>query len=425
MLSDLAFGLAGRGRNVTVITSRQRYDAAKDTLPARETVNGVSVYRIWTSKFGRANLVGRAIDYLTFYMSATWRLWRTTSAGDIVIAKTDPPMLSVIAVPVCWLRGARLVNWLQDIFPEVAIALGLGQGRLAGRAFGLMRALRDWSLRQSSRNVVLGARMAERIRDCRVQNGRIAIIPNWADGAFIHSVAHADNPLRRSWGLDASFVVGYSGNLGRAHDYMTMLDAAACIERSRIIPNSQRMEDAETKQPLPVSSDPKPRSLSPSHAVPEITWLFIGGGALYAQLQMEVDQRQLSSVRFEPYQPRKRLAESLSAADLHLVSLRPELEGLIVPSKVYGIAAAGRPAIFIGDRDGEIARLLHQFDCGITIDAGDGEGLARAIVSLASDPVRARQMGARARQAFDTQFDKALSIDKWDTLLSEIGAEKP
>src|SRR5262245_59016805 len=138
MLSDLAFALAKPGAAVTVITSRQRYDAPMDALPPRETVDGVSIYRVWTSRFGRANLLGRVIDYATFYLSAAWRLWRLARPGDVVIAKTDPPMLSVIAVPLCRRRGVRLINWLQDIFPETAQALGVG-GRVARTPFRLVR----------------------------------------------------------------------------------------------------------------------------------------------------------------------------------------------------------------------------------------------------------------------------------------------
>src|SRR5688572_28796716 len=92
MLSDLAFALADRGHEVAVITGRQRYDAPTDTLPPRETASGVAIHRVWTTRFGRANLIGRTIDYATFYLTAGWRLWRLARPGDVVVAKTDPPM---------------------------------------------------------------------------------------------------------------------------------------------------------------------------------------------------------------------------------------------------------------------------------------------------------------------------------------------
>ncbi len=398
LLSDLAFALAAQELKVSVITSRLRYTETADTLPAQETVKGVNVHRIWTSRFGRANLIGRAIDYATFYLAAAWCLWRIARSGDVVIAKTDPPMLSVIAVPVCWLRDARLVNWMQDIFPEVAVSLDVARGRLWRCLVAIMQALRDWSVRRSDVNVVLGQRMAEHVRGLRVRNDRICIIPNWADGAQIRSIDHADNPLRKSWGLDGSFVVGYSGNLGRAHDYNTMLDAAEWIERS----HADLIESQQSASPQ------------------MIIWLFIGGGALYAQLRQEVERRSLTSVRFESYQPREQLAESLSVADVHLVSMRPEMEGLIVPSKFYGVAAVGRPTLFIGDPNGEIPTILSSSKCGLTVQPGDGEALARHIVELSHDRERCQLMGRHARTLLERHFDKEIAIAKWGKLLREL-----
>jgi glycosyltransferase involved in cell wall biosynthesis len=403
MLSDLAFALAERGGAVCVITSRQRYDAPADTLPLRETVDGVAVHRVWTSRFGRANLLGRAIDYATFYLSAAWRLWRLTRSGDVVIAKTDPPMLSMIAVPVCWLRGARLVNWLQDIFPEAAQALGVG-GLAARAPYGLMRWLRNRSLKAAHMNVVLGERMAQRVSGLGVASDRVRIIPNWADGNAIAPIDHAANALRAEWGLGDAFVVAYSGNLGRAHEIETLLEAmtivATAVERAILARNM-----------------PKCRP---------VLWLFIGSGALFDPLQAEVERLGLTSVRFKSYQPSALLAQSLPAADVHLVSLRPELEGLIVPSKFYGICAAGRPTIFVGDRNGEIARLIACHECGRTVAVGDGSGLAQTVLDLAADPALCGRMGECARQAFDAEFDKSIAIARWERLLLEVsGAAMP
>ena len=187
MLSDVAFGLAQRGYTVCVITSRQSYDAPGDTLRTREMINGVTVYRIWTSRFGRLKLFGRTIDYATFYLSAAWRLWRLARSGDVVIAKTDPPMLTIIAAPVCRLRGARLVGWLQDIFPETAEALRIG-GRTARLAYAIMRKLRNKSLEAAVMCVVLGEHMAETV--LRLGISRVRIIQNWADGTAISPIDH-------------------------------------------------------------------------------------------------------------------------------------------------------------------------------------------------------------------------------------------
>jgi glycosyltransferase involved in cell wall biosynthesis len=293
-------------------------------------------------------------------------------------------MLSVVTGPVCWIRGAHLVNWLQDIFPEVAEELGF-RGGAARVAFTMLRRLRNRSLSQAASNVVVGERMAARLAALGIEKERIRIIANWADDD-IAPVTPAANPLRASWALQDRFVIGYSGNLGRAHETDTLLQSICELERNRA----------------------------------PIAWLFIGGGVLYRQLQEEIERRHLKSVHFRPYQPRERLSESLSAADVHLVSLKPELEGLIVPSKFYGIAAAGRPAIFIGDRDGEIARLLARHDCGRTVAMGDGTGLTRTILELAGDPANWLRMGERARRAFEAEFSKAIAVTKWRSLLEEL-----
>jgi glycosyltransferase involved in cell wall biosynthesis len=239
-------------------------------------------------------------------------------------------------------------------------------------------------------NVVLSEPMAARLCALGVPRERTRVIGNFADDALVSPRPASGNALRQAWGLGDRFVVGYSGNLGRAHEYETMLDAMMRLEAQGV-----------------------------DH---KITWLFIGGGALYRRLRREVEQRGLTSVRFEAYQPRDRLAESLSVADVHIVSLRPELEGLIVPSKFYGIAGVGRPTIFIGDPQGEIASILARLDCGRTVAAGDGAALARTVLEMAADRRGCEAMGERARCAFEQEFDMRTAIARWDKLLLRIGA---
>ncbi|MBL8564823.1 MAG: glycosyltransferase family 4 protein [Hyphomicrobiaceae bacterium] len=404
MLSGIAFALALRGHGVSVITSRLRYDNPKTRLPARETLNSVEVHRVATSGFGRHWLVGRAVDYVTFYLSAAWALFRLVRRGDVVIVKTDPPMLSVVLWPIVAWRGARLVNWLQDIFPEVALALGIGRRRLGRLAFSMLKSARNLSLRCAAMNVVLGDRMADHVAGLGVLRKRIRIVPNWANGALIHQVSRESNSLKRSWGLDGDFVVGYSGNLGRAHDYATFLDAILRIERSPWA-NSETI-GADTSLNRSVQR--------------RIRWLFIGGGAQFEELKRAAEREGVTSVLVKPYQPEELLAQSLSAPDVHLVTLRPELEGLIVPSKIYGIAAAGRAAIFIGDANGEIARLLARSKFGTTVPQGDGAALATTIQALAQNPAIAAEQGRRARATFESHFDLSQAVAAWERVVQDV-----
>lgn len=381
LLTDLAFHLADRGWKLQVITSRLRYEDADTLSTSREFVHGIQVHRVWTSRFGRATLLGRAVDYLTFYSSAAWRLWWIARKGDLVIAKTDPPLVSVPAAMITKLRGAHLVNWLQDVFPEVAQNLGV---RITQGFIGdLTRRLRDWSLRTAVTNVVLGKRMAAVVSancDC---GDSVQVIANWADGEKVYPVANHQNDLRSKWGLQSQFVVGYSGNMGRAHDFETFLSAA------------EQLRDRT-----------------------DISFLWIGNGAHRDMLESEATRRDLKSFQFQPYQKREQLAESLSVADVHLASLVPELEGLIVPSKFYGIAAAGRPTLFVGDIDGEIASLIRDNRCGFSVARGDSEALADHILELAANQELCRAMGERARVLFDLRFDKQVSLAKWERTLT-------
>ncbi len=393
MLTDLAFGLAAYGKEVIVVTSRQRYEDADARLPATERVSNVRVYRAWSTSFGRANVVGRAVDYISFYAGAGWLILRHLRRDDTVVVKTDPPLMSVVVAPIAWLRGARLVNWLQDIFPEVARSI-YARTRGLSPLYRVLEWLRNRTLRSAKANVVLGHRMRERVLSLGVPPASIVTIPNWADGNLVHPVPREANNLLREWGLQGCFTVSYSGNLGRAHEYETFLEAAKILEQSEV-PGT------------PTST-------------PTVRWLFIGGGAMFESFRRQVESRGLKSILFKPYQPRAQLSESLSVADVHLVSLLPELEGLIVPSKIYGIAATGRPTIFIGAADGEIATLLARGNCGMRVAPGDGQALADAVRSLAADRKSCDMLGRNARLIFDAGLDVTYAIGAWMRLLAEI-----
>jgi len=382
MLTDLAFDLAqDPSLEIHVVTSRQRYDDAGAGLPAEETVNGVRIHRVWTSRFGRQRLAGRAFDYLSFYATALFRLLALAGPGDTIIAKTDPPLISTVAALAARLKSAALVNWVQDLFPEVAAALGVRLAR--GPVYAALRRLRNRSLKTAKLNIAIGERMKARLLAEGVPPERIRIIHNWADAGQIHPVAAADNPLRQAWGLDGKFVVGYSGNLGRGHDFATLLEAAEGLRGQE-----------------------------------GIAFLVIGGGAKLEELKQAVADRQLGNFVFQPYQPRETLSASLSAADVHLVSLKPGLEGLIVPSKFYGIAAAGRPVLFIGDPQGEIASLIETIGCGYAVEEGRADSLQEKIAWMSTRLDLCASMGTAARNALETQYSRQKAITQWRDGLS-------
>jgi len=369
---------------VTVISSRMGYEDPSARYPARDTHGGVRIVRVATSRFGRANLIGRAVDYASFYLTSFFAVIAEARRGDVVIIKTDPPLLSVPLGLAAKLKGARTVNWLQDIFPETAAALGL---KVAASSLGrLTAALRNRSLVRADRTVVIGPRMKAKALAFGAPAGRLREIQNFCDDEAIQPVAPADNPLRAAWGFTPSdFVVGYSGNLGRAHDLTTLLAAADVLNPD-----------------------------------PNFKFLFVGGGHLRSLLETEARARGLTNIVTRPYQPREQLALSLSVPDVHWVSLLPELEGLILPSKLYGIAAAGRPLLMIGDPEGDIGAWVRRHAFGAAFKIGDTDALVRTLNNLRETPDMAAAMGQQARLFLDTTARREVIIRQWSDLLAEF-----
>jgi glycosyltransferase involved in cell wall biosynthesis len=215
-----------------------------------------------------------------------------------------------------------------------------------------------------------------------IPEAKLRVIENWADGQAIRPKPASASSLRVRLDLLDHFVVCYSGNLGRAHEFDTLLGAAEAL----------RDESA-------------------------FVFLIIGGGAKMEALKQGVAARALGNFRFLPYQPRETLEDSLAAADVHVVSLLPELEGLIVPSKLYGILAAGRPVIFIGASDGEIGRVVDGALCGLRVAVGDSAALANSLRKLAAEPDARALMGLRARVALSAEFSLEHATLRWVGLI--------
>jgi len=380
MLSDLAFRLAERGLSVAVVTSRQLYEDPTAALPPREVLRGVSVHRVATATRGRSRLAGRALDYASFHVSAGIELLRILSPGDVVVAKTDPPLISVAAARAAAWRGATLVNWLQDLFPEVATVLApkAMPGWLQKRLLGI----RDHSLRVAATNVVLSEGMRARLTARGIE--RSEVIPNWANTVEVTPRTTEQSQTRLRVGLGSCFVIGYSGNLGRAHEFDTLLGAARLLQGD-----------------------------------PDIAFLITGGGAKAEGLQAE----NLTNMVFQDYQPSERLGDSLAAADVHFVSLLPGLEGLIVPSKIYGILAAARPAVFVGDPEGDVARLIRESRCGIAVQVGQSARLASELRMLRDDRQRLEDMGRRARQLALSRYTSEHAVSRWLTMLRAVAPQ--
>lgn len=385
MLDDLSLDLAARGRSVRIIASAQRYDDARAVLPPQGQRGAVEIVRVGGTRFGRSGLLGRAVDYLSFARAARAALRAHIAPGDIVVAKTDPPMLGSVVHGAARARGARCVHWLQDVFPEIAVALRAFPG--AGALASALRGPRDRAWRAADAVVCVSEGMRAIVLSRGVAPERARVIGNWADTDAIVPIAPQDNVLRAQWGLADRFVVGYSGNFGRVHEFDGMLDAAA------------RLRDRD-----------------------DIRFVLIGAGAQKAAIEQALHSRGLGNVQCRPFQARADLAMSLGVADVHLVSQRDDVEGLVLPSKLYGALAAGRPVLFLGPGGGEVARLIERHDCGRRCAAHDGAAIAQAIADLADDRVLWSARCAQARATALATGSRTHGAAAWDALLTRLEA---
>lgn len=391
LLTELAEGLVRRGHRVTVVTSGPRFRSTfrgPGKAHVDGDINGVRVIRIPSTHLGKANLLRRAADYATFYVEAMRTLLALPERPDVFLPLTTPPFVAIAAQLAALPTRVPVVALVQDLYPDVAVRLGvLAHHGLGHKAFGALSGL---SLRGATHLVALSDLMAEHLRAYGVRPGLIDVIPNWALAEVEGTASPAGEPKRRlgaearlEYGLGDRFVVMYSGNLGAGHQFETLLAAA--------------------------------RRLRERH---DIVFAFVGEGVRKAEVQRFVEAEALPNVKVFPLAPLERLAESLGAADLHAITMRDGLEGLVVPSKLYGILAAERPAMFIGPTRDSVAQTIRAADAGMCFDNGDVSGVVAAITDLAAHPEKARAMGLRGRAHLDAQLTRERALDAYERVLT-------
>jgi colanic acid biosynthesis glycosyl transferase WcaI len=381
MATELAVDLVAMGHQVRVVAAQGSY-LGGPKLPAQEQYQGVEIFRVPTTSLGKGRTSYRVFDYVTFLGASTVRA-SFTRDSEVVIAMCTPPMLVTAAAAAARLRRAKLVYWVQDVYPDLAAAFGILSEK--GLGFRVLRRALRTALQHCDLVITLGHAMAKRIIGAGALSERVHVAPNWADGKLLSPVKAGENRLRTELVGSARVAVMYSGNMGRAHDIETLLDAARILED---------------------------RS--------DIVFVFVGSGE--KRRLVESASRQLPNVRLAPYQDRQHLAASLSAGDIHLVSLAPEALGLIEPSKVYGVMAVQRPVVFVGPGESEVAISIANGGSGFVVPNARPQVLADRIVYLADNPADRETMGARARRAFENHHERKIATRRFADVLGSLVA---
>jgi glycosyltransferase involved in cell wall biosynthesis len=383
-MTELATRLTELGWDITVYAAKPAWGSEADDSEsaAKEIVyEGVRILRVPTIASQRGSLVDKTLAAVSFALSVSWAVWRDRRRYDGMIITTNPPFMGALGWLFTRVYRRPYLLIVYDVFPEFAISLGvLKPDSLLTRGW---RWLTGAILANAAVVVVIGRDMADLIRRKMParRHDRVVLIPNWSDERHVRPVPPEENSFRAEHGLEGRFVVQYSGRLGEKHNLEPLIDAARMLSDTNVL------------------------------------FQFVGEGAKKAKLQDMVARYALTNVQFLPYQPMDRLAETLSAGDISVVCLEAGHTGISVPSKAYGVMAAGTPILGMLDPEGEIAQTIKETGCGVLVDANPDD-VAATIRDLIDDPSRTEAMGRAARQAFLEKYTLTHAAEAYNRALS-------
>lgn len=374
-LGDVAEELVSRGWRVAVFTAGRGYDDPRIRYAAREIRNGVRVRRLPFSSFGKGGIAIRLVAQSLFMLQAVIR-GCCGRRPDVILVSTSPPFAGYGGVLLGWLRRVPVVWWVMDINPDQMVRSGrLSPRSVFARAFDWMNRV---TLRQARDVIVLDRFMRDTVLRKAAVPDKVRVVPPWAHDNVLEDVPRDRNPFRRAQGIEDAFAVMYSGNAG----YSTPLDTLLAAAR-------QLQEDSRIK------------------------FVFIGGGVVKRDIDTWVATERPPNVLTLPYQPLTELRNSLSAADVHVVSIADEAVGVVHPCKVYGALAVGRPVIALAPRDSYVADILANHDVGWLVQHGEIERLTQLLRELPDLPEsRLQAMGAAAKAAAATIFARTTLLGR-------------
>jgi putative colanic acid biosynthesis glycosyltransferase WcaI len=386
-MADVAFEMARRGHRVLVYTSARGYENPNVTYPKHETIQDVEIRRIGFASFGKKSILLRVFGTASFLLRAIFIVLFTRNLGGIFFS-TSPPLIGVAAVIGKWFRRVPIAYWAMDLNPDQLIAMGkIKPSSLTARTLEFANQL---ILRNSSLIVALDRFMTSRLQT-RVPKlfEKMETMPPWPHESHLEPLPHEQNPFRAKHNIGPNdFVVMYSGNHSPANPLRTLLDAARCFKD-----------------------------------VARVKFFFIGGGLGKKEVETYAKEHGLANIVSLPYQPLADLRYSLSAADVHVVSLGDDMVGIVHPCKIYGAMTVGRPILFLGPRPSHVADILDENPIGRHVAHGDIEAAVAAIqFFLDAPPQHLKHMGDLAQQVLTRQFTQAYLCGKFcDALENALG----
>lgn len=366
-MTDAAKELARRGFDVRVYASARGYENPDIHYAPREMMDAgdgrhVDVRRVPFASFGKKNLLLRILGTASFQFQVLWHQLFTPRLAGIFFS-TSPPLVGVTACLARFIRRVPVVYWAMDLNPDQLIVMGkLKEKSLTAR---FLEAANRFILHRSTLIIALDRFMRDRLLTRGNLADRIVVLPPWPHDECIEDIDPATNPFRLRHGLAGKCVIMYSGNHSPANPLRTLLDAAIAYK------NDDR-----------------------------VRFVFVGGGLGKKEVDATIKEHALTNMLSLPYQPMADLKYSLSAADVHVVSMGQEMAGIIHPCKIYGAMTVGRPVLYLGPSPSHISDILQAHNCGWQVAHGDVEAMKRRIEAiLTTPPEDLRRMGHAARQA--------------------------
>lgn len=385
-IADVAFELAARGHRVIVYCSARGHENPRVKYPKRETIRNVIVRRFSLGSFGKKSMLLRVAGTAMFMVQCL-RVGLFTRRVDLLFFSTSPPLIGIVASILHLLRRFPIAYWAMDLNPDQLIALGKISAR--GPIARLLEGANRLILKESSLIFTLDRFMADRLEARFPLRQKIVVAPPWPHVDQIGSETAGQvskNPFRESHGLSGRFVLMYSGNHSPSNPLTTILEAAI------------RLRD-----------------------VPNLIFVFVGGGTGKQEVERYIRDYALSNAVSLPYQPLEALKDSLSAADVHIVSLGEQMVGIIHPCKIYGAMAVGRPILYLGPHPSHISDIIDRHAVGFRIVHGDVDGAVSAIRQLmAIDVEKLRQMGIDAQAVLRRELSQTILCGKLCDRLEQI-----
>lgn len=376
MAAQVAETLA-QAHRVTVVAGRPSYDPDEFypyALLRKEIRNNVTVERVGSSAFPRSDMRKRVSNYLSYLALAVPRA--TALQADVVLAMTDPPVAGIAGAFVARMTRRPFVYNIRDLYPEMAVT-----GDIVKRNAWTERweKMHRRALQTASRVIVLGDDMRDRVLSKGIAPERVRVV---RDGASIPTAAPDPiDPCVQEIRCGFPFVVLHAGNLGFYGAWTTLVEAA------KILHNEDN------------------------------GFVFVGDGANRAALEAEANG--LNNVRFLDFRPPEQIPHVMMAGDLHIITVRRGLEGVVVPSKLYSTLAAGRPVLVVASPKCDAARIVGDSGCGFVADPDDPNAVAAAIRAARDNPASLADMGRRAREV-STKYARVSELQHFRAIIEEL-----